>query len=262
MAKAVTQPRPYWHVDLKWIFGILFLISLQLTILFVNLYVLTNEKNGVDISTHLVATAFSRNGLDDGSDLVAAKKQIAQSPDKRIYPIPKNKEVFITEEDLNTLSPREIRYKTFRKITEPLYKMGLDEYASRFAPDQQSREQFRQSAFLLSVFTAKTHKAIGGWLVLFIGISLVFLAGLVFFSSGFGRFVSPAIVSIMVGLFALPLAVISSASKSGPEPPQWQEAVAPIVGISAGIYLILLISGIVLLVAAGIGHAVTKRKTK
>ena len=55
-----TKPRPYWHVDAKWITGILLVFTLSITFLVFNLGQITNAENGVDFLTLMIASVFNQ----------------------------------------------------------------------------------------------------------------------------------------------------------------------------------------------------------
>ena len=76
MTELLPRPRPYWHVDAKWICGLMLLVF--------NLVVLTAEKSAVELLTLGLALMYSQNGLDDEAEVAEMRRRIEASPDKMI----------------------------------------------------------------------------------------------------------------------------------------------------------------------------------
>lgn len=182
-----TKPRPYWHVDAKWIAGIFLFFSLGASLLLGALYTMTEEKRAINTGTVVVTSLFSKDGLDAAEDLSPLREKIAASPDKRIAPIPNFPNVYITEEQLNTLSPRELRMAIFRQIVTPIYEKGVAGAAKEFTSDPAQQEQFTKDAGLLQLLTRQTHDTVGTFLIVSSIASLIFAAAFVYFSWRWGR---------------------------------------------------------------------------
>jgi len=63
------KPRPYWHVDAKWIAGLLLLSVLGLGQLLFNLAQVTAERPAVETVSKVLALSFSPKGLDDETEI-------------------------------------------------------------------------------------------------------------------------------------------------------------------------------------------------
>ena len=116
-------PRPYWHLDAKWLTGLLLVIALGLTVMAYNLMLATEEKAATDTLALTYALTFSQQGLDDQSEIDSLKAAVEASPDKTIKPMP-GMNVTIAEQDLVNHTPREIRLNYFRQWAEPFYNQG------------------------------------------------------------------------------------------------------------------------------------------
>ncbi len=202
-----SNPRPYWHVDAKWICGLLLVVSLAITLLLAGVTRLTERDQAIDINTHLLAATFSPRGLDDASGIEDFRRQLAHDPDGRVAPLPGFSHE-ITREQMEMLSPRELRLAVFRPLTERAYDDGIEGLAAEAAPTQ--REQIRRDAAAFGVLSRDTHETAVTTLAVTGGLSLLLLIGLVFFSHRFGRLVSPGIVFLLAGVGALPLLTIRS----------------------------------------------------
>lgn len=196
-----THPRPYWHVDLKWIFGIIFFFLLIVASVSFALATLTSPKIAINSATYIVAGQFSKNGIDDPSDIEKFRQQYANSPETVIYPLPDNKDISITKQELNTLSPREIRLKIFRQVVEPIYKQKMDEKTAK---------QYG----LLAVLNENTHKSLQQVFIYTLIPALLAAAGMIFFSYRYGRLVSPAVVLLMVSTLPALIVLIAQHARA------------------------------------------------
>lgn len=260
------SPRPYWHVDLKWVTGILFFFALGLSLLLYNLSVLTERERATTISATVIASMFSKDGLDDPKDVEIFKQQAALIPGDVITPISQFPTLQVTKADIMTKSPRELRISLFKQLTEPIYDKGIKGAAQEFTPDPAAQAQFQKDAALLGVFTKNTHDSLQRafiWTALFAGVMLILL---IYFSAGWGRLVSPALVLLLVS----PLGTVLSLLLLYPP----KDGDAPFTALPTGVaqeigtslnqsYLSATLVGVGLLVAAGIGkliHIAMRRK--
>lgn len=194
-----NKPRPYWHVDVKWIFGIFSTFFLSVSLLLFIFSTLTSEKIAIPLGTYIVASQFSRNGLDDPKEIEEAKKKFLKSGQDVFYPLG-DKNVKITKDELETLSPREIRLKIFRQIVEPYYLLGPEGVAKRTTNDQKEQQKIKNQAGLLGLINKQTHETISGIFKMSIIPAVLSLIGLVFFSYQYGRLISPAVIFLLVSV--------------------------------------------------------------
>ena len=185
--QGVKKIRPYWHVDMKWIFGILLFLALLVSTVLFATSTLLSPKVALPGATYVVANQFSKNGLDDATDINKYKKQLEKSNKTEFKPI-EGMDVTITKDELLNQSPREIRLNLFQQIVEPIY-YGTAEL------DKNAAEQYGALTYL----NEETYKT----LMLYFWISLIpvalFTAGIVFFSHRYGRLVSPAVLLLTFG---------------------------------------------------------------
>ncbi len=262
----MIKERPYWHVDAKWICGILFTILLWITFNLYTLATLTSKDIAVPVATEIVAGRFSPNGLDDPVDIAKLKEDAAKTPSEELHPLPNTT---ITKTDLEELTPRQIRLKIFEQIVRPYYELGPEGVAEKQTVDATQQEKIKRQAGVLAYFNLQTHNKLQNLVWIFAVASLLPLAGLVFFSHQLGRLVSPALVMSVVafpGTFASGLALIASKSTSegaksnGPIPFLPQEAAGKITLALMPGFAIIFGLGILLLLAALIGKIIRSRK--
>lgn len=256
-----AKTRPYWHVDLKWISGILLFFALSSALLFFNLSKLTERDKSVEISATIVASLFSKEGLDDEQSLEELRQQAALLPGDTVAPLPQFPGVQISKEDLATKSAREIRIAIFKQLTEPIYDKGIRGAAASFTPDPAEQDEFVKDASLLGIFTKATHDMMQTAFVIATIVSIALLAALIFFSAGWGRLVSPAVLLLAVspiGALLSLLLLFPSPEGDGPFSLLPRSVAQEIGGSLAQSYLVAAILGIVLFLAALIGKITQK----
>lgn len=263
--ETAEKPRPYWHVDLKWINAILLFFTLSASLLLFNLANLTQREHAIELSGTIVASLFSREGLDDAKGLEEFKQQANASPDGFIAPIPQFPNVRISKEQANTLSPRELRLAIFKQVTTPIYDKGLQGAAADITSNPDEQQKFVKDAALLGMFTRTTHETLQRAFIIFTVISVLLLAGVIYFSHGWGRLVSPGMLLLLTSpLGAFIGLMILYPPKDGDAPfAALPQIVTQAVGNSlAQSYGSALVLALILLAVAGIGkivHGILRR---
>lgn len=216
-----AKERPYWHVDAKWITGLVLVVVLSITFLIFNLVQITNQENGIDFLTILLASMFSQQagGLDEEADIEIALEKMAADPDGIWQPI-ENLNITIQEDEIEGLTPREIRLLFFRKWAEPLYQDGIEGLAD-LADDPDMKASILDGGGLLNVITEANHSKLKTLLTGLVILCAVLLAFLVFFSYRFGRLASPGCVifaAALPGFILLPLSAGLGSTSTGEIP--------------------------------------------
>jgi hypothetical protein len=270
MLKSAPTPdaRPYWHVDLKWVFGIIFAAGLAVTLILHVLTTLTSKSVAIPVATQVAAGMFSRQGLDDSADIEQLKQKARLQPGDKVETLPG---IFITKVELETLSPRELRLRIFSRVVTPYYELGAKEVAARQTADPAERADIERQAGLLALLNQATHDTLATSRMISFGALILPLIGLVYFSAGFGRLVSPGLVMVLLTFPAAILGLITQIAQrsskpfgsDGPGaaagPGLSPESILTIMnGILPG-YLAIFGLGITLLLIAGIGKIVSKR---
>lgn len=192
--------RPYWHVDAKWLVGLLLFLVWGATLLGFGLYRATDEKVAVPFLTTLLATSLSREGLDDAADVKEFRQRLQRAPNQRLRPIPQF-EVYVRYDEVAGLTPRETRLAIFQKLAKPFYREGPDGIVrlSRSVKAVQS-ERLRKDTVLVSPLTRDFHDRLQKPLLIAGAAALALFALLSYFSAGLGRITSPGLVLLLAGL--------------------------------------------------------------
>lgn len=264
-----SKPRPYWHVNVKWITGILLFFVLGLTLLTYNLVQITNEQPAVEAVTTALALSFSPQGLDDEKDVNLFIQQLRQSPNNSLQPIPGLK-IIIKESDIAGLSPKETRLYLFRQIAKPLYWQGPEGLIA-LTDDLATKQKMAEGLGPISILTLKTHQTLNKIFIVLLIISLALFLPLVLFSNRFGRLASPGLVILtasLPGTIVFNFIGIVLRSNNINQPPtaatgpsgtigyMAANALPPMVSIIARNYLFFLILGLVLIFLALAGKIV------
>lgn len=194
--RATPEPRPYWHVDAKWVFGLLLCGLLSVLLLVSALASATSERVAVDVMSVALAVAYSPDGIDDPTEVEEFRARLATA-EAGIRPIP-SLAITVTAADAEG-TPRQVRVRFMRKLAEPMYRGGPEAFGA-LAEDPAQRAQLSSSAAGLGILNARTH----GRLVLasFALAAICALAAVpvVLFSSRFGRLASPGIALLVAGM--------------------------------------------------------------
>ncbi|MEW5985362.1 MAG: hypothetical protein AB1791_01895 [Chloroflexota bacterium] len=260
--KPARKPRPYWHVDAKWMTSLILVVVLSITLLLFNLWQLTAEKPAVEILSTAMALAFSPNGLDEEIDLAAVREQIQASPDGLFHPLP-GLPVTVREEEITNLSPRELRLYVFRQLAEPIYQGGVEGLAAQVG-DPEAGASIVAAGRMLNLFTLETHRTLERPLAIAAALSGLLLIPLVIFSYRFGRLGCPGCVFVAASLpTALLLAFLSTVDPPpGATPPGGEGSLFAVAGslvtnliplliqTTARTYLVAVAAGLLLLLLA------------
>ena len=187
----VKKPRPYWHVDAKWITGIFLLLLLNITFLLVWLVQVTSAKQGINLLATTLASSFSfeSGGLEATQDIEILQQKIDESPTGAWQPIP-GLNILVRQADINGKTPREVRLWFFRQMAEPAYYNGSQGLMD-LATDDETRTKMEGGLGLLGVISAATHRKLMIFLVVSGLVTGLFLVLLIFFSHRSGRLGSP-----------------------------------------------------------------------
>lgn len=268
------HPRPYWHVDAKWVAGLLFMAALVTTLFLNALVSLTQREPAIELSAAIIGGAFTRPEGEETAanpeDIEKVRQQIEASPDKVFRPFPLFPKVTITKNDIETLNSSQIKQKVFSQISTPIYDLGIEGAARQVTNDPDQIKKFKNDAFFISLFTKQTHEQFKQNRNTAVVATLVLLVALVYFSAGWGRLANPGLLllfsSIPGSLLALLLAHPPKPDKGDSGPfgplggflsPEVMKSLGEQIGRG---YWIAAIVGLLLLVVAGIGKLITHRK--
>lgn len=257
------KPRPYWHVDAKWVSGILLFFALSAALALFNLATLTERDFAVRASATVIAGFFSKDGLDDPKDVEAFKQRAATTQGETVAPIEQFPWITLTKKEIAELSPRELRVKIFSQITAPIYDKGLKGAAADFTKNPAEQEQFVKQAGILGLATKSTHQTIQTAFTIAAIFAVVLCAATIYFSAGWGRAVSPGLLlfsASLLGAFVGLLATYPPKDGDGPfsaMPAELREGIAASLTHS---YLPVAILGLVLLAVALVGKIVHRSK--
>lgn len=269
MTPPAKPARPYWHVDLKWVCGIALFFTLGAALLLYNLQTLTERERAINMSATIVASLFSRQGLDDATDFEKFRQEAMATPGDYVMPISQFPWLKISKTDLSTLTPRELRIAIFRQVTEPIYDKGLHGAAAQVTDDPVQQKEFAKDATLLGVFSKTTHDVLKRAFIVSALLAVLFMAGVIYFSAGWGRAVSPAILLLAVspvGSLAALLLLHPPRDGDAPFKAIPSNVAEEIGGSLSRSYLSATVLGLVLLLGALVGkivqHYLRKRGQK
>lgn len=161
---AEKPTKPLRHVYAKWIFGILFFISVGFTLLFCSLALVTSKERAVKTVATAVAEAFSKKGIDDPLEIKLLKRQVETTASHEIYPIA-GLNITLTPKDFEVKLPRDVRINFFSKLVEPIYEDG-ERGLLTLSSDPSMRAKLKDALGLPLMLSRKNH-------VMFLTISVI-----------------------------------------------------------------------------------------
>jgi hypothetical protein len=250
--KLFPDIRPYWHVDAKWICGILLVFVLSICLGLLALVRITDANRAPTIGALIVGAGFIRGTEVDTEEARAALAEHGGV----IHPLPNVPSITITEADLQ-LTPGQIALKVFKPITESIYNDGIDATAEKFASTPEQKEKFKKDAFLFKLFTKSTHNTLQKFFLIFAVLSLILALGVVYFSARWGRLANLGALLLLV---SLPGTLLSLFLKHPPKDgsggfgsvtPELTSQIGQAVGSA---YVKVTLLGVLLLLAALVGR--------
>jgi hypothetical protein len=271
----IKKPRPYWHVDAKWISGIFLLILLSITAMVFLLWQITSRNTGTSLLTTLLASSFSyhNGGLDDEGDIKMIRAMIANAPNKQWQPSA-GLDVIVHEADIEGMTPRQVRMWYFGHIAKPLYEGGVQNL-SGLITDETMQNAVEETAMPLGFISAEMHARLLWVLAGCTLLTLLFLGLQIRFSAGVGCLANPGAVMLMAGapgwLFWELLRGWLDLRAQNLSPDGGQDAIQAytqlavdvmpvIVQKAVQIYTYLVLFGLVLLLAALVGAFFMRRR--
>lgn len=251
---SIKKGRPDWHIDAKWVCGLFLIPILAVTVVVLNLYILTSRENGIKFSARVLEALYAPNANIEKS-AEAVREAIKNSPDKSFTPFP-DKNIKITEEDLNNYSVSELTDKIFSDLAVSIYD---------------SPKSNMTNVGLLAPITKYGHAVLGKVLGICVAVSILFLALAIYFSADFGRLITPGILVFVIsfpGTLLFYLMQKNNNQTTVPSPEAgWPERIRFIIGsLSEQIdliyrnYLVILLFGIGFILIGKIGRIILKRR--
>ncbi len=207
----VSRPRPYWHVDAKWVVALLWLVMASLSLLLFNLYQATAEERAVDTLSLALALAASETSLDDETEVEALRALLETAPEQEVQLVP-GLNITVTAGEIADLSAREVRLLVMRKFATPIYEQGAQGLAD-LTTDPGLQQAILEGGGLLNLLTRQRHTQLETLLPWLAGVNALLLLILVIFSYRWGRLANPGCLLLVVGTPGLLL--FGALSRSG-----------------------------------------------
>jgi hypothetical protein len=239
---------------LKWLVGLACLACILLAGTAYSLSKLTEEEPATGMFTDIVAT-FAKEGSEP-EDFAEIQAQAAANPDDDFtigdITLP------VAGREIAGLSYDEAVDLVVGRIAETLYADGPAAVEQYFADSVESDSGDEFSLGPFGLLTRSTHDTVSPFLIAFSVGALLLAAFLVYISRRFGRLGSPGVVlAAGTGPFALAWFALKQITRNGEEDGiggALAQALSPAAGEAADDFIRLFVLGLVLIVAATIGH--------
>ena len=167
--ESTRKPRPYWHLDMKWIVALIFIPVFALSFLAANLYIMTERDNAVKVSAVILKAMYAPK--DSSGEIEKVREAIKNSPDKVLEPFP-GTDIKITEADLDKYTPEELKQNLF-------YQLAGTIYDGSSSSQGMTLKEIAKNLGLMALFTKSGHDQIGNILIYPILVSALLLALLI-----------------------------------------------------------------------------------
>jgi hypothetical protein len=193
------EKRPYWHVDAKWLCGLLFTALLTVLLHVAVLWNITYRETAIALFAEV------------GMTMLYPAPQAAQAFDRMLAHALRQPEapvqvlgleVPLSGREVASLSRVEAARLVFRRLGEIYYDEGQDGLARLRLPD--APEFLGQNPGPVALFSAQSHRQVGVALVALGLVAVPLLVLLVTFSAGWGRLMSAGICLFLASLPGLP----------------------------------------------------------
>ncbi|TSC90515.1 MAG: Uncharacterized protein CEN92_465 [Candidatus Berkelbacteria bacterium Licking1014_96] len=213
MAQKIIKKRPYWHVDAKWISGIIFLVFFITGILFLNISQIISQKNALDIASSKIESSikeevsqfFDKNGkplvqdkkiilsgLNTAKDKVEELKNNAEDSAKEINPLNFGK-------DLARLAAYKLEGLMYARVSDAL-GTAADKISALDLKEANIKDKIMAEITIPKVYSQKQYLRYRNDAIIFLFAALLFLVTAIYFSSGFGRLSTPGFLILMASM--------------------------------------------------------------
>lgn len=241
-----ARTRPYWHVDAKWIFGLLLTAVLAVWLVLVSLWRVTQREVAIGLFVEAgMEMLYPAPPAAQALDAMLARAR--QQPDAAVQVF--GLELPLKGRDVAGLTREEAARRVFRRLGEVFYDEGPEGLARLRLPDAAEGSMWGGNAGPLALLNAQGHRLMGAVAVLGALVVALLLIPVVYFSAGWGRLASPGVCLLVASLPGWPMVAIGTLPLEGEGPPRMvrllARAVGPVYGLAAGLALLLIVFAIV-----------------
>ena len=220
------KKRPYWHVDAKWICGIIFLVLFITGILFFNISQIISKNNVIDTATGNIESSIkdevSKFFDSTGKPIIQNKEMIlkvlsvandeAREIDNKAKESAENAgssiassyaRIFQNPKDYAKKFATVLSYKLegvlFNRISSTLDRTK-DTIQSADLKDTNTKDKIMSQITIPKVYSEKQYQRYRNDAIMFLIIALSLLIAAIYFSSGFGRLSTPGFLILMASM--------------------------------------------------------------
>lgn len=226
MADKGPKKKPYWHVDAKWICGIIFLVFFITGILFFNISQIISKNNVIDTATSNIETSIkdevSKFFDSTGKPLIQNKETILKAlsmANDKVKEIDNQArvsaesagsslassylQIFQDPSDFGkkiaTLLIDKFEGVLFSRVSNAIDKAS-EKIQTADLKDARSKDKIMSQITITKVYSEKQYLRYRNDAIIFLVISLFLLIAAIYFSSGFGRLSTPGFLILMASL--------------------------------------------------------------
>jgi len=199
------RTRPYWHVDAKWVFGLLLTGVLAVWLVLVGLWQVTRREVAIDLFVEAgMGMLYPAPLAAQTFDQMLARAQ--EHPDAPVQVM--GLKVPLKGQEMVGLTREEAARRVFRRLGEIFYDEGPEGLARLRLPGAEG--MWGGDPGPLGLFNAQGHQVMGLVVALSAVVILLLLAPVIYFSARWGRLASPGVCLLVASLPGWPLIAIST----------------------------------------------------
>lgn len=162
-----------------------------------NLTKVTEREPAVAILSSVMSGLFEK-ALPNSSNINQFRQYAAAASGGQVAVLPQIlPQVTIPKQDALNLDPASLQSEILNQISGPIYDSGLDKASTNLISDPSMRDSFVKNLSFLNFFAKAAHLTAQTMFVLSLFSVAYLLFQVVYFSAGWGRFVSPGIILIL-----------------------------------------------------------------
>jgi hypothetical protein len=171
------------------------------------IFYLTSKGPATALMGRGIALNASKKGIDDATEINQLRRELKKQGGTLNLKKYIGFNVVVQEQDIEKLSPREVRFHIFQKVAEPLYTEGADAFIAQVR-DRNARQEMLKHKDKMFFATAEFHRYVSYGFVAACIVTVLFFLLLIALCRGKAKLAVPAII-VMLG--SLPLVVVFSA---------------------------------------------------
>ena len=193
--------RPGWFIDAKWICGLLFVVVFATSLTSYSVLQLTDRERAVEMITGIIEDSLDsvegnlQGRIAEYQQSLKDQKAEGATADTERKPsvIGQALKLFFPEQDILNMSAGDLKEGLLENLAVPLYEQGTS-YVFTLLKGLDYATPIDNALNRIPIYSDETHDNLMAWFVTTLIIAMISLAGLVYFSWGWGKIFNAGLV--------------------------------------------------------------------